>query len=572
MKTKYWLTAIGLAGISAVCFIVADVQLRYLDRIGGSPNHFNITPAAMVLGASVKNDGTPSDALRDRLDEAKRLYDNGATGKILITGDDGAYHADEIDVMKRYLQGTGVPEGDIMTDGHGYRTYESCKNAKAAGINRVIIITQRFHLGRALYLCNSMGIDSIGSAADKQTYKDIVYFWLRDLAASAEAWWDINIWPPKPPVERITQVGGIITETSEAKSPTNHLELYEPMSEVPAALNGTTTGTGASPVAEPVITIVQPQASTARTQYVLLAFDGSYSIPMWKETRAFAQKMRTEGKPVSFTYFVSGVYLLTNSASSTYEAPNHKPGESAIGFGGSKKMVADRIEQINLAIQEGHEIGSHANGHYTGATWTEDDWRKELNQFKDIITNTKTIDGLQNEPDSRSTINLPASGIAGFRAPELGTSAELFPVLKEVGYTYDASKGTKDGLWPGKTADGLWEFALPRITYNTSTSLILSMDYNFFFKQSGAKETLKKGTPEWDYAYNATLTSFNQSFDAHYAGTRAPFQIGNHFSAWNDGMYWEAMKAFAERVCGMPDVKCVTMSTMAGALDSDNKL
>ncbi len=232
MKTKYWLTAIGLAGISAICFVIADVQLRYLDRIGGNPNHFSRTPAAMVLGASVKNDGTPSDALRDRLDEAKRLYDNGATGKILITGDDGAYHADEIDVMKRYLQGTGVPEGDIITDGHGYRTYESCKNAKAAGINRVIIITQRFHLGRALYLCNSMGIDSIGSAADKQTYKDIIYFWLRDLAASAEAWWDINIWPPKPPVEKITQVGGIITEISETKPPANHLELYEPMSEV----------------------------------------------------------------------------------------------------------------------------------------------------------------------------------------------------------------------------------------------------------------------------------------------------------------------------------------------------
>jgi vancomycin permeability regulator SanA len=200
MDFKRQLVIIGAAGIFAAVLVIADVQFRYADRIIGDPNRLPASDMTMVLGASIKSDGTPSDALADRLQTALELYRQGKAKTILLTGDDGAYHTDELAVMRPYLISLGVAAGDIKEDGHGYRTYESCKNAAAAGIKKLTIVTQRFHLGRALYLCNRMGIDTFGVAADKRGYRDIVYFWIRDLAASLKAWWDLNIWPPQPPV------------------------------------------------------------------------------------------------------------------------------------------------------------------------------------------------------------------------------------------------------------------------------------------------------------------------------------------------------------------------------------
>jgi len=191
---------VGAAGFAAGGLALADVQLRYLDRIIDDPNRLPATEVTMVLGASVKNDGSPSDALADRLQTGLELYQIGKAKRILLTGDDGAFHADEIAVMRPYLIGLGVAPADITADGHGYRTYESCKNAARSGIKKLTIVTQRFHLSRALYLCNRMGIDSYGVAADKRSYENIAYFWLRDLASSLKAWWDINLIAPKPPV------------------------------------------------------------------------------------------------------------------------------------------------------------------------------------------------------------------------------------------------------------------------------------------------------------------------------------------------------------------------------------
>lgn len=191
--------AVGAVGVASVVLVLGDVQLRFADKIADAA-HLPESEVIMVLGASVKSDGTPSDALADRLQTGLELYQSGKIKKILLTGDDGAYHADEIAVMRPYLIGLGVAAADIKEDGHGYRTYESCKNAAQTGIKKMTVVTQRFHLGRALYLCNRMGIDTYGVAADKRHYTDIVFFWARDLAASVLAWWDVNVWAPRPPV------------------------------------------------------------------------------------------------------------------------------------------------------------------------------------------------------------------------------------------------------------------------------------------------------------------------------------------------------------------------------------
>ncbi|OGL73116.1 hypothetical protein A3E39_04455 [Candidatus Uhrbacteria bacterium RIFCSPHIGHO2_12_FULL_60_25] len=190
-------------GVLAFAFTdaVVIVQTSYADRIVRRGADAPVRPVAIVLGASVKKDGTPSAALEDRILTAAELYKTGKVDALLMTGDDGQFHIDEIKTMVRVAREAGVPDNAIRTDGHGYRTYESCKRAHDVyGVTEAIVVTQRFHLGRALYLCNRLGIDAIGVVADKRTYDLAASFWMRDILSSIKAFSDVNLLPPTPPV------------------------------------------------------------------------------------------------------------------------------------------------------------------------------------------------------------------------------------------------------------------------------------------------------------------------------------------------------------------------------------
>ncbi len=204
-KMVRWIAIVIFVSLALVGSVVADVQLRYLDRIErweGAPPGEGAYATALILGAGFKRDGTPSDALKDRLDEGIWLFESGHVKRLFVTADDGSYRANEIMVMKNYLLSQGVEEEALIIDGRGYRTYESCKNATSRFTDeKIIVVTQRFHLGRALYLCNQLGVDAIGRPADRRSYERIKFFWARDLLASVKAWWDIHIQTPVSPVD-----------------------------------------------------------------------------------------------------------------------------------------------------------------------------------------------------------------------------------------------------------------------------------------------------------------------------------------------------------------------------------
>ena len=199
-----WRTIIflGFLAFNFCLFSVCIVQIIY--KLKMRDNLYTIPPenVTIVLGAAVKDDGMPSDALQDRIETAARLYHAGITKILLMTGDGGGRRQDEVSAMKKEAMRLGVPEKAIVTDPYGFRTYESCKRAiQTYHVTKAIVVTQEFHLPRALFLCNELGVESYGLIADQQTYQKATFFKWREYAASVKAFWDIYIREPKPPVE-----------------------------------------------------------------------------------------------------------------------------------------------------------------------------------------------------------------------------------------------------------------------------------------------------------------------------------------------------------------------------------
>ena len=125
----------------------------------------------IVLGCQVRSDGTPSHMLSDRLDRGIALYKAGAAPKIIMSGDHGQKYYDEVNTMKQYAIDAGVPSEDIFMDHAGFSTYETVYRAKEIfGVEKAIIVTQQYHLYRALYIAESFDIECYGVSSDYRTY------------------------------------------------------------------------------------------------------------------------------------------------------------------------------------------------------------------------------------------------------------------------------------------------------------------------------------------------------------------------------------------------------------------
>ncbi len=125
----------------------------------------------VVLGCLVKDNGQPSDMLSDRLRRGAALYQAGAAPKLLMSGDHGRTTYNEVQAMKQYAIDQGIPSSDIFMDHAGFSTYESIYRAKEVfKAQKIIIVTQEYHLSRALYIANALGLEAYGVAADYHTY------------------------------------------------------------------------------------------------------------------------------------------------------------------------------------------------------------------------------------------------------------------------------------------------------------------------------------------------------------------------------------------------------------------
>jgi SanA protein len=159
------------------------------------------TRAVIVFGAGLQRDGTPSPVLKDRVSTAVQLYFDGKVERILMSGDNRFVEYNEPAAMQAFAMELGVPKEVIVMDFAGRRTYDTCYRAKHIfGLEEVILVTQRYHLPRALFTCNGIGLSAVGVDADLRVYGVNTHrFWkIREIPASLVAVWQVWVSHPLP--------------------------------------------------------------------------------------------------------------------------------------------------------------------------------------------------------------------------------------------------------------------------------------------------------------------------------------------------------------------------------------
>jgi vancomycin permeability regulator SanA len=167
---RRWLYRGVLVGV-VVGYLVTAGSVLWL-RVGASGHLYSASavpaaPVGLVLGAQVESDGSPSVFLTARLELARQLYASGKVRVLLVSGDHMDWDYDEPDAMRTWLVAHGVPDRQIVLDHAGFDTYDSCSRAvRIFGVTRAIVVTQTYHLPRAVTLCRHLGLDADGVGDD----------------------------------------------------------------------------------------------------------------------------------------------------------------------------------------------------------------------------------------------------------------------------------------------------------------------------------------------------------------------------------------------------------------------
>lgn len=190
---KVSLAFIKIAGILLLGAILINVYIQFYSKkyIYDDVEKIPAAYTGLVLGAYIW-DGKPSGVLRQRLDKAVELYENGKINRILVTGDHGQKEYNEVSAMKNYLVKKGIPLDDIFLDHAGFDTYSSMTRAKEIfEIEDVIIVTQKFHLSRSVYTARKKGMNAYGAVANTDNLYESRYNIGRDKISRVKAFFDI---------------------------------------------------------------------------------------------------------------------------------------------------------------------------------------------------------------------------------------------------------------------------------------------------------------------------------------------------------------------------------------------
>lgn len=198
LKSILW---VGLLSVVIPFLTWIIFRSVYAERILTTEDSLSDYPVAIVFGAGLRWDGSPTPVLRDRVRTAVNLYQLGKVKKILLSGDNRFEDYNEPGAMQAYAIELGVPPEDLVLDYAGRRTYDTCYRASAIfQVDQAYLVTQKFHLPRALFLCNQFGIDSLGINADIREYSkySLRYWNARESLALVAALWDVWVLKPVP--------------------------------------------------------------------------------------------------------------------------------------------------------------------------------------------------------------------------------------------------------------------------------------------------------------------------------------------------------------------------------------
>ncbi|MET7766328.1 hypothetical protein ABZS86_02935 [Streptomyces sp. NPDC005355] len=302
-------------------------------------------------------------------------------------------------------------------------------------------------------------------------------------------------------------------------------------------------------------------------QFVIFSWDGAGEVGNGLFPR-FRKLAKDHG--ATMTFFLSGIYCLPESKKSLYKPPNNPVGASDIGYLTDEHIKAT-LRNVRAAWLEGHEIGTHFNGHFCGGSgsvehWTPAQWKSEIDQAVSFVTQWRSNTGFTDlEPlpfDYRKEL-------IGGRTPCLKGQANLLPTARELGWRYDASSPGGLQVWPTKK-QGLWDFPLQQIPFPGHSFQVLSMDYNMLANQSrNSTKAPPANYPGWrKQATEAYIAGFQRAYETN----RAPFFIGNHFEQWNGGIYMDAVEEALKHMADekRKDVRLVSFKQFTDWMDAQD--
>ncbi|MFE3496896.1 hypothetical protein [Streptomyces sp. NPDC059175] len=324
--------------------------------------------------------------------------------------------------------------------------------------------------------------------------------------------------------------------------------------------DGSTADTGKQPKQPEKPVPLEPGQTPP--QFVVFSWDGAGEVGNGLFPR-FLELAKSHG--AAMTFFLSGLYLLPEAKKTLYKPPNNPVGASDIGYL-TDPHIKETLKYVRQAWLDGHEIGTHFNGHFCSGSgsvgnWTPAQWQNEIDQAVSFVTQWKTNTGW------RDLDPLPFDyhkELVGGRTPCLLGQEKLLPTAKKLGWRYDASSPGGRQKWPEKR-DGVWDLPLQAMPFPGHSFEVLSMDYNILANQS---QNSTKGMPSRYPGWRKQATeSYLKGFTRAYESNRAPFFIGNHFEQWNGGIYMDAVEEALKGMAGKKDVRLVSFRQFCDWID-----